>query len=376
VWLALSLACQQPEPQTPPVGVVELGRARIVATGDVLMHGNVKAAAAGADDGANHGGFLELFRSIAPALQAADLAFTNLETPIAPATGKGTRSMVFDAPPVLLDALVNTGFDVVSFANNHVYDQGRAGFVETLEHLDATPLRYLGAGRTCKDALAPQMIVLDGIWVAFLAVTESQNDWLNASPSEPCVAELHAQKDQILEAVAQARQDGAELVVLSVHWGVEYETTPRRYQHEMAHELVEAGVDVLLGHHPHVLQPVEKVKTADGRLAVVAYSLGNLVSNQSASYDADRHPIGEGNPRDGVILGIDVVRRRYGIGPDAVVRTELAGADLLPLWTAQAPRAVPSIWVEPARARRDHALSVLNAPLPHPEADVQQVSRR
>jgi poly-gamma-glutamate capsule biosynthesis protein CapA/YwtB (metallophosphatase superfamily) len=377
LWLAVILACQEPHTvhPPPPLVVVELGHARLVATGDVLMHGSVKEAAASADDTLNHSGYLELFREVAPAVQGADLAFLNLETPIAPSSGKGTRSMVFNAPPAVLDALVATGFDVISFANNHVYDQGRTGFVETLEHLDATPLRYIGADKTCADALAPEMIVVDGIQLAWMAVTESQNDWLNRSPTEPCVAELHPQKEQILAAVAQARRDGADLVVLSMHWGYEYELAPRRYQHEMAHELVEGGVDVLLGHHPHVLQPVETVKAADGRVAVVAYSLGNFVSNQSASYDPARDSLAEGNPRDGVLLGIEVSRRRYGREPNTFVRTELAGIDLTPLWTAQDPSVVPAIWVEPGVARREHALSVLNAPLAHPE-DASQLSRR
>lgn len=382
MWLWQVLACVQsseaPVAPVVPVAVTELGRARIVATGDVLMHGMVKTAAREVDqqlDGQslNHGGYDELFREVAPLLSEADLAFTNMEFPIAPRTGKGTRSMVFNAPPVVLDALVGSGIDVVSFANNHVYDQGRKGFVETLEHLDAAPLRYIGAGRTCAEAIEPRMLVAGGLWIAWIGVTQLQNDWLNEGPDQPCVAELDVER--VIEAAAHARREGADLVVLSVHWGVEYEVQPRRFQHKLAHELVEGGVDILLGHHPHVLQPIEKIWTSDGRLALVAYSLGNFVSNQSAYYRSDRHDPHEGNPRDGVLLGLDLVRRRYGTGERAIVRTELAGLDLTPTWTRNDREASPRIAVELGTAREAHALSILQAPLPYPEpATVQRVS--
>ena len=127
---------------------------------------------------------------------------------------------------------------------------------------------------------------------------------------------------------AAARQ--ADAVVVSVHWGIEYEQQPREAEVALAHRLAEAGALVVLGHHPHVLQPVELYPRADGRTALIAYSLGNFVSNQSRHYLHGVTPEKVGATRDGVILRAELARRDYGRG---VVRVELAGADWLPLWT-------------------------------------------
>lgn len=378
------LACTTQEPAPPPklqLEHFEIGRAHVVAVGDVMMHGGVKAAAESADHrlggrSINAGGYRELFRELEPAISAADLAFANIEFPVAPTTAKGTRSMVFDAPPVVLDALGDVGFDVVSFANNHVYDQGRAGFMETLDHIDATPLRRIGAGFTCDEAYAPKIVASNGISIAWLGATQVQNDWLNEGEDVACVAEIDV--DRILRSVALAREEGADLVIFSAHWGVEYETSPRRLlQHAIAHDLVEGGVDVLLGHHPHSLQPIEWITTRDGRRTLVAYSLGNFISNQAADFDARRHPIEEGNPRDGVLLGFDVIKHREVRDGEIIVSTRIEGLSLEPLWTRNDSRAEPPISVAPSKEREAHVLSILQAPIPWPEPSAeQQLSRR
>ena len=359
--LRVALACTPPPavPELPALdsGLEELARARIVATGDIMMHGGVKAAAEGADEGidgisTNHDGYDALYAEVAPDLRAADVAFANLEFPVAPPRGRAhTREMVFAAPTVVLDSLADAGFDAVSFANNHVYDQGRAGFVETLDQLDRVGIAAVGAGRTCAEAEGPRWFELDGIRVAFLAYTVQFNDYRNGARSTPCSAFFV--EDRARSAVAQAREDGAELVVLSLHWGTEYATTPSPRQQALAHRLVAAGVDVLVAAHPHVLQPVEVVRADDGRIGVVAYSLGNFVSNQESDYRLGVDPDAEGNPRDGALLGISVVRRRYTTDEGPIERVELADLDVTPLWTRNDRFRVPAIAVTTPEVEAD-----------------------
>lgn len=317
--------------------VRELASARIAAVGDTMMHGMVQRSAEDADvvvEGAstNHGGYDVLWASVVPRLAQADLAFTNLETPVAPKTGTGTRSMVFNAPPVVVDSLIAAGFDVVSAANNHSYDQGRKGLVETIDQYAARPgLTMIGAGATCADAGKARIVTANEIPIAWIGSTGLYNNDLNAKPEEACVATMDAAK--VLAEAAAARAQGAELVIVSVHWGVEYQTAPEAAHVELAHALVEGGVDVILGHHPHVLQPIEVIEAADGRTGLVVYSMGNFVSNQSAWYRPGLHGVAAGNPRDGLMVRFRVVRKAYGRGKDPVVRTELADLEAIPLWT-------------------------------------------
>ncbi len=345
----------------PPPPFVDLGRATVVAVGDTMMHGSVQAAARQVNDATadapstNHDGYQALFGGVAPLVAAADLAFTNLETPIAPRTGRPVIPMVFNAPPALLGALAATGFDVVSTANNHSWDQGVKGLVETHEHLDASPLARVGTGATCAEARAHRIFERNGVKLALIGSCTLYNQDLGAGPDRPCVYTLTA--DSALEEARLARAAGADIVMLSVHWGVEYSTTPLPEHVELAHALVEGGIDVILGHHPHVLQPIELVDTADGRRALIVYSMGNFVSAQSAWYRPGVQTVASGYPRDGALVRFSVVKRSWRDpqgGPD-VVRAELADVQAIPLWTLntnfRADRERPAIQVVPTLDR-------------------------
>ncbi|MCB9686787.1 MAG: CapA family protein [Alphaproteobacteria bacterium] len=341
----------------------ELASVTVAAVGDTMMHGMVKRSAADANvvvDGksTNHGGYDALFDDVRAQLSAADIAFTNLETPIAPKNHKGTEEKVFDAPVDLLDALVDAGFDVVSVANNHAYDQGRAGLAETLEHVGERPLVPIGAGSTCAEAAAPRLVKRGELTLAFIGSTDIYNADLNKGPDETCVFTLDI--DQVKASVDLAREQGADLVLLSVHWGVEYRTEPEKVHVEKAHAAIEAGVDVILGHHPHVLQPIEVVEASDGRTGVIVYSMGNFISNQSYWYQPGLHGSVDGNPRDGLIVTFRAVRKAYGRGARQVVRTEVADLVATPLWTTnnimRRPSSVPVLIRVTPTAERIRAL--------------------
>ncbi len=323
--------CKSQVPATAFSKIV--GQVQIAAVGDAIPHGMVILSAEQANlkgpDGAtrNHGGFDELFASVRDDLITSDIAFCNLEAPVAPKTGKPTVPFMFNAPPDFLAALTSIGIKVVSVANNHVFDQSMKGFVESLEQLGSSPITFVGAGKNCAEAATPKIIAIKGIKLAFLAASQVFNFRPPKSPDKPCVLEL--KEDLIVPAVAQARAAGADMVILSVHWGEEYQTVPRQSEIELAHRLLDGGVDVILGHHPHVLQPVEVYRTKDGRNTVVSYSLGNFMANQARFYSYGLQPDRAGNSRDSVILRFKVVRKDYGNGQ---LQTELADLSVQPLW--------------------------------------------
>lgn len=345
-----------------------LSRARVVATGDVLMHGAVKESAAAVDRregdrSTNFGGYAALFEGVATELARADVALANLETPVMPAAGIAPRPFVFSAPPEVLGALRAAGVDVVSLANNHVYDQGRPGLEASLAEVARSGLAALGAGASRQTAERPVVVEANGVRLAFLAYTQFFNDPLNL-PDQPEAAWANPiDPDRMVEAVEAARRQ-ADFVIVSCHWGVEYATAPRASEIDLAHRLIDAGADAVLGHHPHVLQPIEIWRAPDGRSGLIAYSLGNFISNQSRLYDHAVTPERVAETRDGVVLAFAAEKRDYGAG---VVRTELAEVRYWPLWTdndtldrrGQGPPTIRVAVIDRALAAANAELSAL-----------------
>jgi poly-gamma-glutamate capsule biosynthesis protein CapA/YwtB (metallophosphatase superfamily) len=307
-------------------------RVTLGAVGDVLMHDAVKRSAAAHGAGSPDAGYSWLFEPIADLLAAPDLTFANLETPIAPKSNLGARPFVFDAPPAVLGALVRAGVDLVSFANNHAFDQGRPGFLETIDEVTRAGLVPLGVGPAPR-ASGPVHRDVNGLRLAFLGYAHFFNQDGNDCPSRAdgarCVQAALLDGDRAVEDVRAAAAD-ADAVVVSVHWGDEYQLQPRAEDVALARRLADAGALVVIGHHPHVLQPIELYRRADGRWAVIVYSLGNFVSNQSRNFVPGVTPPDVAATRDGALVRVELARRDYGRG---VARVEVTGADFVPLWT-------------------------------------------
>lgn len=307
----LALVEAPPAPPSPPPDPV----AHLVFGGDVIPHGTVKAVAAAAAGTKGNEGWDAVFERLAPRLAEADHAMVNLETPIAPNHDVAHGSKIFNAPPALVAALQAAGVDLVAQANNHAWDQGVQGQRDTWAQLAALGMPAVGAGPTCASARAPHLVTLAGVRVAFIAGTRVTNGNLNRGLDGPCV-NLVTDASVVAAQAKAAREAGAELVFLSMHWGQEYETTPRSWDTTLGRGWLEAGVDVLVGHHPHVLQPVERHTTKDGREAWIAYSLGNLESGQGLGYRyGTSHPT-VGYTRDGALLHVWIGR----VDGKAVVR--------------------------------------------------------
>jgi poly-gamma-glutamate synthesis protein (capsule biosynthesis protein) len=315
----------------------ELAQVRFAVAGDVIPHEPVRAAAVAAGDGAE--GWGALFSGVSDVFKSADFGFVNLETPVAPTHSHGSKPFLFDAPPALLDALKANGVKMVSFANNHVMDQGWAGFAETREHLREKGLLFVGSGDTAQQSWQPVIVEANGIKVGWLGMTR----WLNGNrnPEKDDQPQVNffpypgeslgapgLDEAGVLEAIKQARAQ-CDLLVVSIHWGTEYAPAPRPEDMETAHKMLEAGASAIVGHHPHVLQPVETYRTQDGRDAVIFYSLGNFLSNQSRSFVDGLMPDKNGEPRDEMIGLFSAVRKDYGPGG---IRVELGHVGVLPVW--------------------------------------------
>jgi poly-gamma-glutamate synthesis protein (capsule biosynthesis protein) len=251
----------------------------IAASGDVLVHRRVVAAA---QTHAREGGFRWVLAALAPELPEAHIAFVNLESPLTEAfrTPINATPPVLGAPTSYGADLAAIGFDVLSVANNHAFDQGGDGLAITLDAIRSAAMRSVGAGRSDAEAREPVVVVRDGVRVAFVATTERMNS--GSSPNRAGVRVFMYDETALRRSLAAARAR-ADLVVLSIHWSHDFVRFPTNEQRRMARSFVQWGADVILGTGPHILQPVERLPSPRGE-ALCAYSLGNVISNQGYRY--------------------------------------------------------------------------------------------
>jgi len=212
-------------------------------------------------------------------LRGADLTVGNLESVVVEAPSTPSRSPEdgaagppLHAPPTAVRGLVDAGFDVLGLANNHALDLGREGLAETAAHLEAAGIAVVGTNPVDGQALEPLIWQVRGIRLAFLAFNGLPGSQVTLSGADG--SPMGWDQDRAVEAIAVAR-DQADAVIVSIHWGYEYETRVDPAQRDAAQALLEAGADLIVGHHPHVVQAVE---VDSGR--AVAYSLGNFVFDQ------------------------------------------------------------------------------------------------
>ncbi|WPB76358.1 CapA family protein [Archangium violaceum] len=321
-------------------------RVELVFGGDVIPHGEVKEAAADhtrADSGdagparsINHEGWDHVFGPLADVLRSADVAMVNLETPSTGNPLARTAPLLFDAPPAMLHALAAAGVDIVSTANNHVFDQRRAGAEATWKHLAEAGLKSVGTGPSEAAAWEPLIVEKRGMRIGFLSFTR----WLNGArnPVEPETSphvayvpyrgkvngSWHSPEAAVELVRAAARR--CDALIVAAHWGTEYSHTPHPEDRKLARALLEAGALAIIGHHPHVLQPIESYRTSSGRDTLVAFSLGNLIANQDRHYVHRRAGEADGSKRDSVLLRFSLTRPQPG------APVSLEGVSVLPVW--------------------------------------------
>jgi poly-gamma-glutamate synthesis protein (capsule biosynthesis protein) len=266
-----------PGPITPLPRVPEYSpRALTLAvSGDVLPHTQIWRAAQQWGRGSGQPfDFRPMFSNIAPVVTAADLAICHLETPIAPAGEALSTFPRYGVPAQIVDAVAAAGYDRCSTASNHSLDRGVAGIEATLANLDRVGLGHSGTARSPAEA-ALHLFAVNGVAIAHLSYTFSFNG-LRLPADEAWRANL-IDVDRILADAHAARVAGAELVLVSLHWGNEYSAVVTGYQRTIAERLTASGdVDLIIGHHAHVVQPIEAV---NGRW--VLFGLGNHLSNMT-----------------------------------------------------------------------------------------------
>jgi poly-gamma-glutamate synthesis protein (capsule biosynthesis protein) len=251
----------------------------IVAAGDVLLHSQLwgqaeqDAAAAGKPPGSRD--FQPMLRGIKPLVSEADLAICHLETPIAPPEGPFSSYPAFSVPPEIAPALAATGFDACSTASNHSLDRSSEGIDRTLATLDAAGLAHAGTARTPSEAGSTTLLNAAGTRVALLSYAYGFNG-IALPEGQPWRVNQIDENRIILDA-ALAKQRGAEVVIVAMHWGTEYSQEPNAQQLDLAPRLIASpDIDLLLGHHAHVVQPVENI---GGEWVV--YGMGNMLAYQS-----------------------------------------------------------------------------------------------
>jgi Bacterial capsule synthesis protein PGA_cap len=257
-------------------------RITIAVAGDILPHSPLwrRAADNAAIQGRAGFDFTPMLAGLAPVVAEADLGICHLETPIAPAGEQLSTMPFYGVPAEIADAIVAAGFDRCSTASNHALDRGAAGIDRTIEVLADAGLGQSGMART-PDEIAPGVLDVRGVAVAHLSYTYGYNG-LRPPPGEEWRSAL-IDPLRIVDDSRAARALGAEVVVVSLHWGAEGEHEPTTYQRDVANWLTASGAaDLIVGHHAHVVQPIEQL---NGRWVI--FGLGNVLSNLPTS---DRWP--------------------------------------------------------------------------------------
>lgn len=240
----------------------------LVAGGDVMLSRHVGTKIRESGDSALP------FREIYNIFNEADIAFVNLESPFHNEGGYVTEGMVFKSEPETIEGLNLAGIDVVSLANNHTRNRSETGLLYTFDYLLENNIDYVGAGNNFEEAHLEKILEKEGIKFAFLAYTYSDGANFESSVTidDPDVAFMDVIK--MKEDVERARKI-SDVVVVSMHAGVEYKNYPNVQQKEFAREAINSGADLILGHHPHVVQSIEKYNNG-----FIIYSMGNLVFDQ------------------------------------------------------------------------------------------------
>ncbi|MGH4119064.1 CapA family protein [Clostridium sp.] len=304
----------------------------IVAVGDIIVHEEQLKAQYNKAIGKYS--FYNNFKYVKSHIESADIALANLETTLAGEDKKYTGYPLFNSPSSLVDAIKVCGFDILSTANNHTIDRGSEGVFSTLAEIQKRNLKAIGTRENLNEK--PYIIQdVKGIKIGVISYSyetpRSGNDkTLNAIKIPGEVTNLintfsyeHIEEDlnKIKVQIYEMKKQGAEAIIFIIHWGNEYERKPNVHQISIANKLCDFGVDVILGSHPHVIQPIEFITSEKtGKRSLVVYSMGNFISNQRYEYTDNRYT------EDGIIVNIDIVKR---VSSDEII---ISAVSYIPTW--------------------------------------------
>lgn len=282
-------------------------QAELLFAGDAMQH-KAQIEAAARKDGTYD--YSECFRDIEPMIKSADYSVVNLETPIG--SGGYTGYPCFNSPASYAHALRDAGFDLMLTANNHTLDRRDRGLRMTIDSLDAASIEHIGTYHTqaARDSIHPFIKNISGIRIGFLNYTYGTN---GITIQGDAVVD-YIDRKLIADDIARLRNNGAEIVAVAIHWGDEYKLIQNRSQEFLADFLVEQGADLIIGSHPHVIQPMEiRRNQKTGKDVLIIYSLGNFISNMKTR-----------DTRGGAMVKVSLRR-----GPDGIVRLSNAAYRLV-----------------------------------------------
>lgn len=212
------------------------------------------------------------FKNLHPFFEKADIVMVNCENAITTTDKKIEKKFNFKMDPRMIGIFAANNISIVSLANNHVYDYGKIGLDDTIKYLDGAGIAHVGAGRNLDEARKPVIKNIKSKKIFFLAY----GNFSPATNSSPGVAYRH--KDDVIKDIKKAKEQGADVVVVNMHWGIERDLYPTASDKELAHAAIDNGADVIIGHHPHVVQPIDIYKNK-----IIAYSLGNFIFGGNTS---------------------------------------------------------------------------------------------
>lgn len=252
---------------------------QIVMIGDMLMHDSLLKSAKLDTGGYN---FEHLFTNVKGFIEEADLAMVNQETIIGGSVFGYTGYPSFNTPSELVDAEVKAGFDVLLFATNHAYDKGAKGVRNCMEYLESThpDLGYVGINRSAEDRENIYTYEANGITVAILNYTYGHNGVKLPKDLKYLINELDEEK---VRSDIRKAEEIADFTIVCPHWGTEFKHTKDAKQENWTTVFLEEGVDLVLGTHPHVVQPVEWVTHENGHQMLVYYSIGNFINGTNST---------------------------------------------------------------------------------------------
>ncbi len=270
----------------------------LIAVGDIMLSRHVGEKIREAKD--NSLPFKKLFGL----LSSADITFANLESPFFNQGQSVKEGMVFKAEPETIEGLKLAGIDLISLANNHFGNQGRAGMVYTFNHLKNNNISYFGAGNNIEEAHTPTLLESRGTRFAFLSYNEVSPESYKAGGDKAGLAWISENEEDLarMEKDIKKAKERADVTVLSFHWGVEYKVNPNSKQRNIAQRAVNAGADIILAQHPHVVQGLDFI---DDKF--IAYSLGNFVFDQMWSEETKEGLVVRVYIKGSKVLDIDLI---------------------------------------------------------------------
>lgn len=285
---------------------------QISLVGDILMDGSIKHQI-------DKNGTDYPWEMVKEYFQNDDLTIGNLETSI---TTRGVKwpdkSYNFRSYPANLKSMENAGIDVLGLANNHILDYGHEGLLDTIKHIDNTGIKRVGAGKNKEDGMKAVIIEKEGLKIGVMSASRvvPYVEWYATEKRPGLIGAYDGHIEELLSEVQKLRQD-VDLVVLSIHWGIERSEEPKPQDLVLARRLIDGGVDVVMGHHPHVLQGIEIYKGKP-----IFYSLGNFVFGTQGKLTSNTM-IAQINLVDGEMNNIEIIPFNIELGRPTPVTEDI-----------------------------------------------------